>query len=367
MNIAIIYGGKSSEHEVSRASASSIVRTISKKHTLHLIGITKKGEWFLQGDEAREYILKNQKAVLKIKKDEAKRVSVIPGGGIKKGLKAGNEFLKTDVIFAVLHGRFGEDGTIQGLFEMADIPYVGGDVMSSSIAMDKEKTKIIWDYSNLPVVPYIAVRKWEWDNFEIRKSLLAKAEKDFDYPLFIKPCRVGSSIGAGRVYKREELTTQAEQAFLWDNKILIEACIDAREVECSVTGNEETTAYIPGEIIPRHTFYDYDAKYIDPNGAELKIPADLDENTRKTIRELAIRAYRTLDLSGLSRVDFFIDKRSKKVYLNEINTIPGFTSISMFPKMCAASGLPYEKLIMHVIDLAIVRFNGERKLKTARV
>ncbi len=365
MNIAIIYGGKSSEHEVSLISAASIVRTIDKKHNLYLIGITKKGEWFFHGNEERERILKNPKAVLKIKKDESKRVSIIPGGGTKRGIKAGSVFLQTDAVFAVLHGRFGEDGTIQGLFEMADIPYVGGDVMSTSIAMDKEKTKMIWDYSGLPVVPYIAIKKREWDNFEVRNVILNKAEKDFDYPLFVKPCRAGSSVGAGLVHKREELIAQAEEAFLWDNKILIESCIEAREVECSVTGNTETTAYIPGEIIPSHKFYDYDAKYTDPDGAELKIPADIDENTRKIIRELAIKAYQALDLSGLSRVDFFIDKRNNKIYLNEVNTIPGFTSISMFPKMCAASGLPYEKLIMYLIDLAIERFKSDRKLKTS--
>lgn len=366
MNIAIIYGGKSSEHEVSLISASSIVRTIDKKHNLHLIGITKKGEWFLHSDTERERILKNPKAILRIKKDETNRVVILPGGGTKNGIKAGDTFLQTDAVFAVLHGRFGEDGTVQGLFEMADIPYVGGDVMSTAIAMDKEKTKMIWDYAGLPIVPYIVIKKQEWDNPELRKMILAKAEKDLDYPLFIKPCRAGSSVGAGQVQKREELVAQAEEAFLWDNKILIEACIPAREVECSVTGNDEVTAYIPGEIIPAHKFYDYDAKYTDPNGAELKIPADLDEVTRKTIREIAIKAYQTLDLSGLSRVDFFIDKRNNKIYLNEVNTIPGFTSISMFPKMCAASGLPYEKLIMYVIDLAISRFKNDRKLKTAK-
>lgn len=364
MNIAIIYGGKSSEHEVSLVSASSIVRTIDKQHNIHLIGITKKGEWFLHTDEERERILQNEKAILKIKKDESKRVQIVPGGGTKCGIKVGESFLQTDVVFAVLHGRFGEDGTIQGLFEMADIPYVGGDVMSTSIAMDKEKTKMLWDYAGLPIVPYIAVKSQEWKSHDLRNKILAKIEKDLDYPVFVKPCRAGSSVGAGRVQSREELITQVEEAFLSDNKILIEACIEAREIECSVTGNTEIIAYIPGEIIPTHKFYDYDAKYTDPNGAELKIPADLDDAERKTIREIAIKAYQTLDLSGLSRVDFFIDKRNNKIYLNEVNTIPGFTSISMFPKMCEASGLPYNKLIMHLIDLAINRFNTDRQLKT---
>lgn len=365
MNIALIYGGSgmSGEHEVSLESASSIVRTIDKKHRLHLIGITKTGEWFLHGEEERERIIKNPKAVLKIKKSGDKRVSVIPGGGTKKGLTAGGEFLPADVVFPVLHGRFGEDGTIQGLFEMAGIPYVGGNVAASSISMDKEKTKIVWEYSGLPVVPYIAVKKKDWFNAEKQKAIIAKTEKDFDYPLFVKPCNTGSSVGVGKVKNRAELLEQAAQSFLWDNKILIETAVDAREVECSVTGNDDITAYTPGEIIPSHNFYDYEAKYTDPDGAELKIPADLDEGQRKNIRELAIKAYEALELTGLSRIDFFIDKKSKKIYLNEINTIPGFTSISMFPKMCAASGLPYERLIMYLLELAIERFKNARSFK----
>lgn len=355
----------SGEHEISLESASSIVRTIDKKHKLHLIGITKQGEWFLHGEKERERIVKNHKALLKIKKNEDNRVSVMPGGGTKKGLKAGGEFLPTDVVFPVLHGRFGEDGTIQGLFEMAGIPYVGGNVMASSVSMDKEKTKMLWDYSGLPVVPYIAVKKRDWLNAEKRQALIVEAEKDFDYPLFVKPCNTGSSVGVGKVKNRTELLEQAEKAFLWDNKILIETAIDAREIECSVTGNDEITAYIPGEIIPAHNFYDYEAKYTDPDGAQLKIPADLDETQRKRVREIAVKAYETLDLSGLSRIDFFIDKKGKKIYLNEINTIPGFTSISMFPKMCAASGLPYEKLIMYLLELAIERFKTARTFKSA--
>lgn len=366
MNIAIIYGGRSSEHEVSLASGASIVRTINKKHKLYLIGITKTGAWYLHDDEERDRIIKNPKAILKIKKDEKKRVYIIPGGGSKKGLKSGDNFLPVDVIFPILHGRFGEDGTIQGLFEMADIPYVGGSVMASSLSMDKEKTKIVWDYLGLPIVPYIAVKKIEWENEQTRNKILAKAEKDLDYPLFVKPCNTGSSVGVGIVHNKNELIAQADEAFLWDSKILIEAAIDAREIECSVTGNYKPEAYIPGEIIPSHKFYDYEAKYTDPEGAELKIPADITDAQRKEIRETAIKAYSALDLTGLSRVDFFLDKKTKKIYLNEVNTLPGFTSISMFPKMCGASGLPYEKLIMYLLELAIDRFKTERKLQTNR-
>ncbi len=364
MNIAIVYGGKSSEHEVSINSASSIVRTIDKKHQVHLIGIAKNGKWYLQDESERDRLLASPKAKLKIKKDESKLVSVLPGGGTKKALKAGNDFLTSDVVFPVLHGRFGEDGTIQGLFEMADIPFVGGGVMATSIAMDKEKTKIVWDYYGLPVTPYLAVKKHEWDNSKKQNELLLSLEKKFDYPVFVKPARAGSSVGAGSAKNREELMQQMKEAFLWDDKALIETCIEAREIECSVTGNNDVKAYIPGEIIASSGFYDYDAKYTDPDAAILKIPADLSDEQRKEIRETAIKAYKALDLSGLSRVDFFIDKNNNKLYLNEVNTIPGFTSISMFPKMCAASGLPYEQLIMHLLELAIEEFKKDRSLKT---
>ncbi len=364
MNIAIVYGGKSSEHEVSIDSASSIVRTIDKKHKVHLIGIAKTGKWYLQEESERSRLLENPKAKLRIKKNEANKVFVLPGGGRKKALKCGDNFLACDVVFPILHGRFGEDGTIQGLFEMADIPFVGGGVMATAISMDKEKTKIIWDYCGLPVTPYFTVRRHEWDNQKKHNEILLSLEKKFDYPLFVKPARAGSSVGAGSAKNSEELHLQMKEAFLWDDKVLIETCIDAREIECSVTGNTDVKAYIPGEVIPGHEFYDYSAKYTDPNGAILKIPADLTDEQRKEIRETAIKAYEALDLSGLSRVDFFIDKKNSKLYLNEVNTIPGFTSISMFPKMCAASGLAYEQLIMHLLEIAIERFENDRNLKT---
>lgn len=366
MKIAIIYGGKSGEHEVSLASASSIVRTIDREHTLYLIGITKNGEWFLQPQQLAESLCADAAAVLTIECDEKARVAVVPGGGTAKGLTVNGAPLPVDVVFPVLHGSFGEDGTIQGLFEMTELPYVGGGVLASSAAMDKEKTKIIWQHEGLPIVPFICMKRKQWESKTEREALLAQAEKDFEYPLFVKPCRVGSSVGAGKARNRTELSAQIQEAFLWDSKILIEVCIDAREIECSVTGNDECTVYTPGEIIPSHEFYDYDAKYTDPNGARLQIPADIDDEQRRSIRAMARKAYEALDLSGLSRVDFFIDKKTKALYINEINTIPGFTSISMFPKMCAASGLPYQELIMRLFDLALERFAATRHIKTDR-
>ena len=358
MNIAIIYGGRSGEHEVSLVSASFVVRAIGSEHTVHLIGITKNGEWYLQPESLLEHIRKDTSAVLTIECNKAARVAVIPGGGVTAGLSVNGQPITADVVFPVLHGSFGEDGTIQGLFEMADLPYVGGGVLASSAAMDKEKTKIIWQHEQLPIVPFL------WDNPKERERFIVQAEKELEYPLFIKPCRVGSSVGAGKATNRVELLQTMQEAFLWDNKVLIEARIAAREIECSVTGNDECVVYTPGEIIPSHEFYDYDAKYIDPDGAQLKIPADIDDEQRREIRNIAGKAYQALDLSGLARVDFFIDKKTKKIYLNEVNTIPGFTAISMFPKMCEASGMPYRELIMHLFELAIERFNSSRQIRT---
>lgn len=364
MNIAIIYGGKSGEHEVSLVSASFVVRAIGSEHTVHLIGITKTGEWYLQPKAMETRIRQSDAEVLTIERSAEARVSVVPGGGTAAGFSVHGEPIAVDVVFPVLHGSFGEDGTIQGMLEMADVPYVGGGVLASSAAMDKEKTKIIWQHEQLPVVPFICIKKYQWDTLKTREALICQAEKELEYPLFVKPCRVGSSVGAGKAVDRADLLQKIQEAFLWDSKILIEACIAAREIECSVTGNDECVVYTPGEIIPSHEFYDYDAKYIDPDGARLKIPADIDDDQRRIIRSIAGKAYQALDLTGLARVDFFIDKKTKAVYINEVNTIPGFTSISMFPKMCEASGLPYQELIMHLFTLAIERFNAAHQIRT---
>lgn len=367
MNIALMYGGKSAEHEISLVSAASIVRKISADHTVYLIGITKHGLWYLQPDSVLADLRANEEAVLTIETDQKQQVAVIPGGGTQHGLSVNGQPIPVDVVFPVLHGMFGEDGTIQGLFEMAGIPYVGGGVLASSTSMDKEKTKIIWQHSGLPVVPFVCVKRTQWEDNAVRTSIIMQAEKELEYPLFVKPCRAGSSVGAYKAADRNELLRTVADAFIWDDKILIEACIEAREIECSVTGNTECTIYTPGEIIPAHEFYDYEAKYTDPKGAELKIPADIDDEQRRIIRTIAARAYQALDLTGMARVDFFIDKKSKHIYLNEVNTIPGFTAISMFPKMCAASGLPYEELIMHLLELAVERFKAAQRLRTDRL
>ncbi|MCI6809956.1 MAG: D-alanine--D-alanine ligase [Spirochaetia bacterium] len=375
MNIAVIYGGRSGEHEISLISASAIVRGMSKENKVVLIGITKAGKWYVQEDSEYQRICADEKATLTIKEDEAKAVSLIPGAK-KDAFVAGGKSLNIDVVFPALHGTYGEDGTIQGLFEMADVPYVGCTHISSAITMDKEKTKMIWQAAGLPVVPYVCMKRFVMLDSVVYDDFIEATEKELGYPMFVKPCCAGSSNGASKANNKKELNFALMEAFQWDDKVLIEKSINAREVECSVTGNsvtypadsdvEEVVAYIPGEIAPSHTFYDFDAKYNDPDGARLLIPAELTENDLEKIRKTACAAYKVLDATGLSRVDFFIDRDSKEVYLNEINTLPGFTPISMFPKMCDAAGLKFPELIQLLLDEAVARYNAKQQLSTSR-
>ena len=375
MNIAVIYGGRSGEHEVSLISAAAIANGISKENKVILIGITKNGKWYLQPDSEYERICKDTKAVLTIKEDEANAVSIIPAGG-KHAFVVGGKPLDVDVVFPALHGTYGEDGTIQGLFEMADIAYVGCTHLSSAITMDKEKTKMIWQSVGLPVVPYVCIKRSVVLDSIVYDAVIEETEKELGYPMFVKPCCAGSSNGAAKANDRKELDYAIMEAFNWDDKVLVEKSINAREIECSVTGNsvtfpadsdvEEVTAYIPGEIAPTHDFYDFDAKYNDPDGAKLLIPAELSENDLEKISKTECAAYKVLDATGLARVDFFIDKDSKQVYLNEINTLPGFTPISMFPKMCDAAGLKFEALVELLIKEAVARYEAKQKLSTSR-
>lgn len=370
MRIVILYGGKSSEHEVSILSASSVVRNIdTTNHSLILIGITKNGSWFLQNNNQVDIIKANKDEKLTIQETDTK-ISVFPGGQRDRALLAitadNSISIPCDIAFPVLHGTFGEDGTIQGLFEMAQIPYVGCGVMSSSITMDKEKTKQVWLAEKLPVVPFLCLKQDDYSSQTEKEKFLIKAEKSFGYPLFVKPCCAGSSVGASKAGDRASLEEAVKQAFLWDEKILIEPFINAREVECSITGNYTIKSYVPGEIIPTHEFYDYEAKYIDPDGAALLIPSKLNSNEIKKVKEIAEKAYKAVDASGLSRIDFFVDKETGEILLNEINTIPGFTSISMFSKMCEIDGITYPKLIEHLLVLGIERFNMRKTLKTSK-
>ena len=375
MNIVLLYGGKSGEHEISLVSCASVARNISSAHTVNMISISKDGKWYWEKD-AFENLKKDAGAKLSVHADEKNRVSVIPGGGTDCAFFADGRHIKADVVFPVLHGTYGEDGTVQGLLEMAGVPYVGCTVFSSAATMDKVQTKILWEHAGLPVVPYVLLTRADVNDSRRYDEVLQKAADELGFPLFVKPCSAGSSDGASKASSPKELAFALMEALEWDNKVLIEKAIDAREVECSVTGNSITAsasnpktllkAYGPGEIVPKHDFYDYDAKYNDPDGAELKIPALLEKEKLEYIRETAKKAYKAVDASGLSRVDFFIDKNDGKIYLNEINTIPGFTSISMFPKMCESEGLSFTNLLDLLFEEAAEHHKAFSVLRTSR-
>ena len=358
--IAVVYGGRSGEHEVSLVSAASVARNLDEsKYDILLIGIDRSGAWYLQdGEELRR--CREGVSALGIARREDRRVAVLPGGAEAAFAVGGREIGPVHAVFPVLHGTYGEDGTIQGLFEMADVAYVGAGVLGSAVGMDKEIAKALWINAGLPTVPYLAVSAVDWASKEKRTALTERAERDFRYPLFVKPSCAGSSVGASKASDREALAASVSAALAWDDKVLIEPFVPAREIECSVAGNERAEAYTPGEIVPNHEFYDYEAKYIDPDGAALLIPADLSEAELRSVRELALKAYRTAGLCGLARVDFFVRKDTGELLLNEVNTMPGFTTISMFPKMCEASGLAYGPLLDKLILLAEERHAHKR-------
>ena len=347
--LCVIFGGRSPEHDISRKSVTSVLDNLDKsKYDIYVIGITKSGAWYLYtGDYANiiggewEQDTANKKKAVISPDSEDKAILVFDDGGVSK--------IAIDVIFPVLHGEYGEDGTIQGLFEMSGIPYVGMGVMASANGMDKTSSKIVFENANIPQADWVVVNKS--DNFEEKMN---EIEKKLGYPCFVKPARTGSSVGVGKAHDRAELKDALENAAKYDRKILVEENIDGHEVECAVLGNDEVKAATVGEIMPTVEFYDFDAKYND-NSTKLQIPADLPEDTIEQIREYAVRAFKALDGDGLSRVDFFVRNSDGKVLLNEINTLPGFTNISMYPKLWGAVGLGYSELLDRLIELALER------------
>ncbi len=357
ISVALLYGGRSGEHEVSLRSAASVYKHLDReKYYVHLIGISHNGIWYLQNPPGEI------EEILSIDEDSRNMITVVPG----KGLSSNQGPIAVDIVLPILHGTFGEDGTLQGLLETADLPYAGSDVGGSYLSMDKDITKIIWEHHGLPVVPFRTLRKAETRKKGFSMDSFLKEMKDaFGLPLFIKPSQCGSSVGVSRADTDEEFRTSVETAFRYDNKILIEPAVDATEVECSVVGNESPEAFPPGELRPSHEFYDYDAKYIDPDGAALIIPAELSDEEAMKVRKIAEKAYAVLGCCGMSRVDFFMDRGTREFYLNEINTIPGFTSISMFPRMCDAGGLAYPELLDRLISLGLEKFREKRELTFA--
>lgn len=343
--LCVIFGGQSPEHEISRKSVTSILNNLNKeKYNITTIGITKKGEWYLYSGDYSEIESGNWE------KDKSNKKAFLSPDAHDKAIIVfdGDTYSKIhiDVIFPVLHGEHGEDGTIQGLFEMSNIPYVGMGVMASANAMDKTTTKIVFQNAGIPQAAWVVVLST--DDFE---SKMNEIENKLGYPCFVKPARTGSSVGVGKAHNRDELKSALMNASEFDRKILVEEHIDGHEVECAVLGNENPKAATVGEIIPTVEFYDFDAKYND-NSTKLQIPADLPSETIEKIREYAVRAFKALDGSGLSRVDFFVKHSNGDVVLNEINTLPGFTNISMYPKLWGASGIEYSELLDRLIELA---------------
>jgi D-alanine-D-alanine ligase len=397
LRVGILFGGRSGEHEVSLLSAASVLQAIDKdKYEVVPIGITKDGRWLTAGDA--ENLLQG-KLVLEPRQlragDPATTQTaavltrgesvVVPPEPVHRqsGLvpfqtdaaltrRASDRAINVDVIFPVLHGTFGEDGTIQGLLELADIAYVGAGVLGSAAGMDKDIMKSLFLAAGLPIVKHVTILRGAWEKEP--KKVEKLVQRQLKYPVFVKPANLGSSVGISKAHDRKELGPAIEEAAKFDRKIVIEQGVGgkkdkAREIECSVLGNDEPVASIPGEIVPVKEFYDYNAKYLD-EGSELIIPAKLTKAETKRVQELAVRSFKAVDCSGLARVDFLMEpgsgSKSRKIYLNEINTMPGFTAISMYPKLWAASGLEYSDLIDRLIQFGIERHADKKRNQYSR-
>lgn len=375
IRVGVLFGGRSAEHEVSIVSAQSVAKALNPdRYEVTLIGIDKAGRWIL-ADKAKQLMSGTNVQQVEVVKEGARDVTLLPYHEKQNLILASTDqtspvqsqaqppLPKLDVIFPVLHGSYGEDGTIQGLFELASIPYVGSGVIGSAIGMDKEIAKVVYASAEIPVVPARTVRKHEFakKSGEIIDSII----RDFGLPFFIKPANMGSSVGVHKISKKEDALTKFNNAFLYDTKVLAEKAIDARELEVSVLGNHEPRASVIGELVATHDFYSYEAKYVDAEGAKYFIPAqDLTDQQMKTIQDYALRAFKAIECRGMARVDFFLDRKTGAIYLNEINTIPGFTPISMYPKMWAASGLQYSDLLDELIRLAFEQHREKSELKT---
>lgn len=393
LRVGILFGGRSGEHEVSLLSAASVLQAIDKdKYEVVPIGITKDGHWLTAADA--ENLLQGKLMIeprhLRAGDPETTQPAavlaqgeavVVPPEPIHResGLvpfqtdaalmrRASDRAINVDVIFPVLHGTFGEDGTIQGLLELADIAYVGSGVLGSAAGMDKDIMKSLFIAAGIPLVKHVTLLRSDWEKEP--KKVQKLVESKLRYPVFVKPANLGSSVGISKAHDHKELGPAIEEAAKFDRKIVIEQGVGgknakAREIECSVLGNDDPIASIPGEIVPVKEFYDYSAKYLD-EGSELIIPAKLTKTETKKVQELAVRAFKAVDCSGLARVDFLMEPGTRKIYLNEVNTMPGFTAISMYPKLWAASGLKYADLIDRLIQLGLERHADKKRNQYTR-
>jgi D-alanine-D-alanine ligase len=388
LRVGVLFGGRSGEHEVSLLSAASVLDAIDKsKYEVVPIGITKEGRWVTaahaerllrgkQTDSAERRHLRAgdpeaTSAAAVLARGEGVVVPPMPGENHSSlmpfetdasELRAAVNPVDVDIIFPVLHGTFGEDGTIQGLLELADIAYVGAGVLGSAAGMDKDVMKRLFRDARLPIVKHVTILRSAWR--EQPKRARKQIEDKLKYPVFVKPANLGSSVGISKVHDSTELPAAMNEAARFDRKLVIEEGVGgkkakAREIECSVLGNDEPIASVAGEVVPIKEFYDYNAKYLE-EGSELIIPAKLSKAKMKELQQLAVSAFQAVECSGLARVDFLMDPRTEKIYINEINTLPGFTSISMYPKLWDASGIPYSELIDRLIQLGLER-HAEKK------
>ena len=392
LRVGILFGGRSGEHEISLLSAASVFQAIDKgKYEVVPIGITKDGHWLTASDAERlltgkppelprrlragdpeatpaAALLETGEAVIVPPEPQKPGSAMTPFQTRELARRASDRAINVDIIFPVLHGTFGEDGTIQGLLELADIPYVGAGVLGSAAGMDKDVMKALFRASGLPIVKHVSFLRSDWG--AAPKKVQKLVETKLRYPVFVKPANLGSSVGISKAHDRRELGPAIGEAAKFDRKIVVEEGVGgrkhkAREIECAVLGNDTPEASVPGEIVPSAEFYDYSAKYLD-EGSQLIIPAKLTKSETKKIQELAIGGFRAVDCSGLARVDFLMDPKSRKIFLNEINTMPGFTSISMYPKLWAASGVPYPELIERLIQLGMERYQEKKKNQYSR-
>jgi D-alanine-D-alanine ligase len=383
LRIGVIYGGRSGEHEISIASAAAVVSNLDRdRYEAVPLYIDRDGRWTIadrppaaasaadvigraRGDGARSPLRGGREAYLVPYPTQENLIAIDRDrvSGVETGHdQATITGLSLDVVFPVLHGPYGEDGTVQGLLELANVPYVGAGVLASSVGMDKAMMKVLFQTRGLPIVNHVVVRSADWsaDRDRIRRALA----NGLKYPMFVKPANLGSSVGISKVKTQAELDAAMDLAAQFDRRIIVEAAVPhAREIECSVIGNDHPEASIPGEILPSREFYDYEAKYLDES--EVRVPAPLSPAQTNEVRRLAVESFLAIDASGMARVDFLLDGKSGRLYVNEINTIPGFTTISMFPKLWMATGLSYSALLDRLIELALERHAAKQQLRTS--
>ncbi len=358
IRVGLIYGGRSGEHEVSVLSANSVLGAIDRqKYEVYPIGVTKDGRW-LPG-QSPAALVESQELQVRLMGESVNETSLTRLEN-RRGQILSSLSESVDVIFPVMHGPFGEDGTIQGLLELAEIPYVGGGVLASAVGMDKAVMKAVFQAAGLPVGAYLVYLRKEWEANP--EPILDAVAANLGFPCFVKPANLGSSVGISKAHHRAELQRAIAFAAEYDRKIVIEKLLVGREIECSVLGNDDPIASLPGEVVPCAEFYDYEAKYV-LNDSKLIIPAELKPELVRKVQELAVRSFKAIDCAGLSRVDFFVDDATGAIFVNEINTLPGFTNISMYPKLWEATGIGYAELIDRLLQLALERFADKQRNK----